>query len=81
MVDFFLSFLDYQCSAMTASSSCPVGLSESSFEMICVFFRKPRFQIGVKFIHIDIVAEEFHNNVTAAVALQGNLRDVLKQVG
>lgn len=44
------------------------------------FGRPPRFAPGVKFIHVDLCPEEFHNSVTASVALLGDLKPVCVQL-
>ncbi|XP_047479353.1 2-hydroxyacyl-CoA lyase 1-like [Penaeus chinensis] len=44
------------------------------------FGRSPRFAPGVKFIHVDLCPEEFHNSVTASVALLGDLKPVCVQL-
>jgi len=44
------------------------------------FGRPPRFDSKVKIIHIDIVPEEFHNSIQAAVALPGDIGLVMSQI-
>ncbi|XP_063601287.1 2-hydroxyacyl-CoA lyase 1-like [Penaeus indicus] len=44
------------------------------------FGRSPRFAPGVKFIHVDLCPEEFHNSVTASVALLGDLKPICVQL-
>ncbi|XP_042882055.1 2-hydroxyacyl-CoA lyase 1-like [Penaeus japonicus] len=44
------------------------------------FGRSPRFAPGVKFIHVDLCPEEFHNSVTASVTLLGDLKPICVQL-
>ncbi|XP_069168406.1 LOW QUALITY PROTEIN: 2-hydroxyacyl-CoA lyase 1 [Procambarus clarkii] len=44
------------------------------------FGRPPRFAPDVKFIHVDVCAEEFHNSVTGSVTLLGDLKLVCGQL-
>lgn len=44
------------------------------------FGRPPRFAPGVKFVHVDLCPEEFHNSVPASVALLGDLKPVCVQL-
>lgn len=48
--------------------------------VVFILRRPPRFNENVKVIQIDICAEELGNNVHAAVALNGNLPQVVDQV-
>jgi len=44
------------------------------------FGAPPRFKAGVRLIQVDVCAEELHNNVPAAVALQGDVDSVVQQL-
>ncbi|XP_068249580.1 2-hydroxyacyl-CoA lyase 1 isoform X2 [Palaemon carinicauda] len=44
------------------------------------FGRPPRYAPDVKFIHVDICAEEFHNSVNESVTLLGDIKAVTKQL-
>jgi 2-hydroxyacyl-CoA lyase 1 len=44
------------------------------------FGEQPRFQKDVKIIQVDIQPEEMHNNVPAAVALNGDIDTIVKQM-
>ncbi|XP_069943758.1 2-hydroxyacyl-CoA lyase 1 [Cherax quadricarinatus] len=44
------------------------------------FGRPPRYAQDVKFIHVDVCAEEFHNSVTGNTVLWGDLKMVCEQL-
>lgn len=44
------------------------------------FGRPPRYAPDVKFIHVDICPEEFHNSLNASVALLGDIKAVTGQL-
>ncbi|KAK7066900.1 2-hydroxyacyl-CoA lyase 1 [Halocaridina rubra] len=44
------------------------------------FGRPPRYAKDVKFIHVDLCPEEFHNSVTGSVALLGDVRAITIQL-
>ncbi|XP_071532215.1 2-hydroxyacyl-CoA lyase 1-like isoform X2 [Panulirus ornatus] len=44
------------------------------------FGRPPRYASDVKFIHVDLCSEEFHNSVNGSVVLLGDLRAVCGQL-
>ncbi|XP_059776358.1 2-hydroxyacyl-CoA lyase 1 isoform X2 [Balaenoptera ricei] len=57
-----------------------VGAARSRLNWILHFGLPPRYQPDVKFIQVDICAEELGNNVRPAVTLLGDINAVTKQL-